>query len=60
MYLKKDTVPLADVFENFREICLKIHQLGPSKFLSAPGLVWQVALKRTEILLTDTDMLLMV
>ena len=32
-----------------------------SKFLSAPGLAWQAALKKTEVkleLLTDTDRLL--
>ena len=46
---------LGGVFENFRNICLKIHKLNPAHFLLAPGLVWQVALK-----LTDIDMLLMV
>ena len=37
--------------------------LDPVKRLSAPGLAWQAALKKTEIkleLLTDTDRLLMV
>ena len=63
LYLKSDTLLLADVFENFRKTCLKIYQLDPAKFLSAPGLAWQAALKKTEVkleLLTDTDMLLMV
>ena len=44
-------------------MCLKIYHLDPAKFLSAPGLAWLVALKKTEVkieLLTDTDMLLMV
>ena len=44
-------------------MCLKIYHLDPVKFLSAPGLVWQAAFKKTEIkleLLTDIDMLLMV
>ena len=35
---------IADVFENFRNICRKIHELDPAKFISAPGLAWQVAL----------------
>ena len=43
---------------------LKIYQLDPAKFLSAPGLAWQVAaLKKIEIKLelsTDMDILLMV
>ena len=45
-YLKSDTLPLADVFENFREMLLKIYQLDPAKFFSAPGLAWQAALKK--------------
>ena len=38
LYLKSDTLPLADVFENFRKMCLKIYQLDPAKFLSVPEL----------------------
>ena len=54
---------MADVFEDFRKMYFKVYHLDPTKFLSAPGLAWQAALKQTEIkleLLTDTDMLLMV
>ena len=40
-----DTLLLADIFENFRKMCLIIYQLDPEKFLSAPGLVWAAALK---------------
>ena len=61
MYLKSDTLLLADVFENFRKMSLKFYHLDPVKFVSAPGLAWQAALKKTEAkleLLTDTDMLL--
>ena len=63
LYLKSDTLLLAHVFGNFRKICLKIYHLDPAIFLSASGLTWQAALKKTEIkleLLTDIDMLLMV
>ena len=41
---------------------LNIYQLDPAKFLSAPGLALQAALKKKEVkleLLTDIDMLLM-
>ena len=38
LYLKSDTLLLPDVFENFREICLKINHLDPVKFLPTPGL----------------------
>ena len=63
LYLKSDTLLLADVFKNFRKMCLKIHYLDLVKFLSAPGLAWLPASKQTEVkleLLTDVDMLLMV
>ena len=54
---------LANVFENFINMCLEIYELDLAKFLSAPGLIWQAALKKAKIklaLLTDIDMLLMV
>ena len=57
------TLLLADVFENFRKICLKIYQLNPAKYLSAPRLAWQADFKKTEAKLelpTDVDMLLMI
>ena len=63
LYLKSDTLILADVFKNFGKMCLKIYHLDPVNFLSAPGLAWQATLKKIEVkleLLTDIDMLLMV
>ena len=63
LYVKSDTLLLADVFENFRDICLKEYELDPAHFVSLPGLAWQACLKKTNIeleLLTDYDMLLMV
>ena len=62
-YVQSDTLLLADVFENFRNMCLKIYQLDPAKFLSTPGLAWQAAFKKNKVklyLLSDIDMLLMV
>ena len=56
LYLKTDTLLLA-VFENVSKACLKVYQLDPVKFLSAPGLAQQGALKLQ--LLTDINMLLM-
>ena len=37
-YLKSDTLLLADVFQNFRKMHLKIYYLDPVEFLSAHGL----------------------
>ena len=63
MYIQSDTLLLADVFENFKNTCLKIYKLDPAKFLSAPGLARQAVLKKRKVkldLLTDIDVLLMV
>ena len=46
LFLKRNTLLFADVFENFRKICLEIYQLDPVKGLSAPLLAWQAALKK--------------
>ena len=37
LYLKSDTLLLADVLENLRKMSLKSYHLDPLKFLSAPG-----------------------
>ena len=61
--MQGDILLLADVFENFRNVCIKIYELDPANFLIAPGLAWQPCLKKTWVeleLLTDPNMLLMV
>ena len=63
LYVRSDTLLLADIFENFRQTCLKNYELDPAHFVSLPGLAWQACLKKTNVeleLLTDYDMLLMV
>ena len=40
---------LADVLENFRNMCLKIYELVPENILSAPPLAWQAALKKVKV-----------
>ena len=58
LYVQSDTLWLAEVFENFWNTWLEVHELDPAKFLPAPGL----ALKKAEVkldILTDTNMLLM-
>ena len=63
LYLKSDTLLLADIFENFRNKCLETYELGPVYFLSLPRLSWQACLKMTGLeleLLTDPNMLLII
>ena len=38
LYIQSDTLLLADVFENCRNICIKIYKLDTAKFPSAPWL----------------------
>ena len=45
-HLQSNTLLLADVFENFRNMCLKIYELDPAKFLSDPRLAGKESLKR--------------
>ena len=62
LYLRTDVVLLANVFEAFRDTCLKHYKLDPAHFYTSPGLAWCACLKRTGVrlkLLTDPDMLLM-
>ena len=63
LYVQSDTLLLAYVFNNFRNMCLEEYELDPAHFLSLPGLASQACLKKTNIaleLFTDYDMLLMV
>ena len=62
LYLKTDVILLANVFEEFRKVCLKNYGLDPAHFNTAPGLACKACLKKTRIrleLLLDPDMLLM-
>ena len=63
LYVQSDTLLLADIFENFRNMCLNIYELDPVYFVSEPGLAWQACLKKTGVkleLITDYDMILMI
>ena len=62
LYLKTDVALLANVYEAFRDTCLKHYKLDPAHFYTSPGLAWKAYLKHTGIkleLLTNPDMLLM-
>ena len=60
LYLKTDVLHLADVFEEFRECCLRYYNLDPLWFYTSPGLAWNAMLKRTKVkleLISDTEIL---
>ena len=62
LYLKTDVILLANVFEAFRQVCLKNYDLDPAHFYTTPELAWKACLKKTRImleLLLDPEMLLM-
>ena len=63
VYLKSDVLQLADVFENFRSVCLENYSLDPAHYYTAPGLSWDAMLLYTKVeleLIIDVDMYLMV
>ena len=38
LYVQSNTIFLANIIKNSRNMCIKIYELDPAKFLSAPGL----------------------
>ena len=53
---------MANMYDAFRDTCLKHYKLDPVHFYTSPGLAWKACLKYTGIkleLLTNPDMLLM-
>jgi hypothetical protein len=63
LYLKTDVILLADVYENFRNVCLSAYGLDPLHYLTSPALAWDACLKMTGVnleLITDPDMYLMI
>ena len=63
LYLKTDVLLLADIMENFRNICKTNYGLDPMWYYTSPGLAWDAALKKTGVcldLITYPNMYLMV
>ena len=61
LYNRIDVLLLADIFENFRDICMKNYEIDPAYYFTAPGLFWDACLKMTGIeleLSSDVDMFL--
>ena len=63
IYLMTDVLPLADVFEHFRDTCLKYYSLDPCHYFRAPGLSWDACVRQSNVkleLLTDVEQHLMI
>ena len=63
LYLKTDVILLTDIFENFRDVCLKNCKLDPAWYYTSPGLSWDSLQKITGMkldLLTDINMILFI
>ena len=63
LYVKTDVLLLADVFENFRNVCLTTYELDATHYYTAPGLSWDAMLKHAQVqleLIDDIDMYQMV
>ena len=62
LYVQSDTTQLADIFEQFRTLCLHEYKLNPAYHCTTPGLAFDACLKYTNVkleLLTDEEMHLM-
>ncbi len=65
LYLKTDTLILADIFESFRDTCLREFKLDPVNYYTLPGYSWDCCLKKSQVKLEpfvegQLDMLLFV
>ena len=49
LYNVSDVLILADVFENFRNVCNENYGLDPSHHYTSPGLAWDASLKKKNI-----------
>lgn len=63
MYVTTDVLLLADVFENFRKVCIEKYGLDVAYYYSSPSLTWDALLKKTGMeleLSTHQDMYLFI
>ncbi|CAP25731.1 Protein CBG05187 [Caenorhabditis briggsae] len=63
IYMINDVLLLADVFENFRNLSLRVYELDPCWYFTSPGLAWDAMLKKTKVeleVLQDVEKYLMI
>ena len=63
LYNISDVLILAEIFENFRDVCIDNYGLDPTWYYTSPGLAWDAMLKTTDVkleLISDPDMALMI
>ena len=63
LYNLSEVLLLADIFENFKNICMNHYGLGPAWYYSAPGLACDAILKIRNVQLelpSDPNILLMI
>ena len=46
LYVQSDTLLLADVFENFRNMCIKVYELEPDHFFNCARIIMASLFKR--------------
>ena len=62
-YLNCYVLPVSDVFDNFRKICIEYSKFDPTNYLIAPGIAWDAMLLQTKVkldLITAVEMLSMI
>ena len=63
LYMTCDVLLLADVFEDFRNRCMRFYGLDPAHYYTSAGYSWDSMLKKTQVeleLINDIDMHLFV
>ena len=61
LYMKTDILLLADIFQNFQDLCLDFYKFDPAHCLTLPSFAWSAALHKSNInleLISDPDMYL--
>ena len=51
LYLTTDVLLLADILENFRDLCLNYYSLDPAHYYTLPNFVWDAMLLKTGVVI---------